>query len=73
MLTSSGISKGMPAMRGQSTGDLFVQTMTETPVNLNEEQRALLRQFEDTANEHTHPETAGFFSKVKELWDDIRE
>ncbi|MDP7235039.1 MAG: molecular chaperone DnaJ [Alphaproteobacteria bacterium] len=65
--------KGMPAMRGQSTGDLFVQTMTETPVNLNEEQRALLRQFEDTANEHTHPETAGFFSKVKELWDDIRE
>ncbi len=65
--------KGMPAMRGQGTGDLFVQTMVETPVNLNEEQRDLLRQFENAANEHTHPETEGFFSKVKELWDDIRD
>jgi molecular chaperone DnaJ len=63
----------MPAMRGAGAGDLFVQTMVETPVNLNEEQRELLRQFEDAANEHTHPETEGFFSKVKELWDDIRD
>ena len=65
--------KGMPAMRGGGAGDLFVQAMVETPVNLNEEQRDLLRQFEDAANEHTHPETEGFFSKVKELWDDIRD
>ena len=33
----------------------------------------LLRQFEKAGNpDRTSPESAGFFTKVKELWDDLR-
>lgn len=65
--------KGMPTLRGQGTGDLFVQTAVETPVNLTEEQKALLKQFEDAASADNSPEAEGFFTKVKELWDDLRD
>lgn len=65
--------KGMPALRGQGSGDLFVQTAVETPVNLPEGQKALLKQFEEAASPDTSPEAEGFFTKVKELWDDLRD
>ena len=65
--------KGMPTLRGQGTGDLFVQTAVETPVNLTDEQKALLKQFEDAVSAHNSPEAEGFFTKVKELWDDLRD
>ncbi|MFP6759561.1 MAG: molecular chaperone DnaJ [Alphaproteobacteria bacterium] len=65
--------KGMPALRGDSMGDMFVQAMVETPMNLTPEQKALLTQFEDLASEATSPEAEGFFTKAKELWDDLRD
>ena len=65
-------NKGMPVMRGAGHGDLYIQTMTETPVNLNKRQKELLRQFEEEGGGHS-PESDGFFSKVKELWDDLRD
>jgi molecular chaperone DnaJ len=66
--------KGMPLLRGQSRGDLFVEAIVETPVNLTKRQQELLREFEKAGTaEKTSPESAGFFGKVKELWDDLRE
>jgi len=48
--------------------------VVETPVNLTKKQQELLREFEKAGiAEKTSPESAGFFSKVKELWDDLRE
>jgi molecular chaperone DnaJ len=64
--------KGMPAMRGHGTGDLYIQTVIETPVNLSKRQKELLREFEAGGTNHS-PESEGFFSKVKELWDDLRD
>ncbi|MEY4681677.1 MAG: molecular chaperone DnaJ [Alphaproteobacteria bacterium] len=66
--------KGMAVLRSQQRGDLFVETAIETPVNLTKRQQELLREFEKAGTtEKTSPESAGFFSKVKELWDDLRD
>ena len=66
--------KGMPHMRGRGQGDMYVQTMVETPVNLSKEQRDLLAQFQASLGDGgTSPESEGFFKKAKELWDDITE
>jgi molecular chaperone DnaJ len=62
--------KGMPALRGAGSGDMFIEVAVETPVNLTSRQRELLREFEDLSDDN-HPETSGFFSKVKKFWDGI--
>lgn len=66
--------KGMAQLRSQNHGDMYIETMVETPVNLNKRQKELLQSFaEEGSQERTSPETAGFFAKVKELWDDLTE
>jgi molecular chaperone DnaJ len=65
--------KGMSVLRETRRGDMFVEAIVETPVNLTKEQQELLRQFEKAASpDRTSPESAGFFTKVKELWEDLR-
>jgi molecular chaperone DnaJ len=65
--------KGMSVLRETRRGDMYVEATVETPVNLTKEQQELLRQFEKAGSpDRTSPESAGFFSKVKELWDDLR-
>jgi molecular chaperone DnaJ len=51
---------------------MIVQATTETPVNLTARQKELLKEF-DKAGKHTSPESEGFFAKVKDLWNDLRE
>lgn len=66
--------KGMSVLREHKRGDMFVEATVETPVNLTKEQQELLRQFEKgAATSQTSPESTGFFSKVKELWEDLKD
>jgi molecular chaperone DnaJ len=66
--------KGMTVLRSQARGDMYVEAVVETPVNLTEKQRQLLREFAEGAADEDHsPESHGFFAKVKELWQDLRE
>jgi molecular chaperone DnaJ len=66
--------KGMSVYRSKSRGDMFVQATVETPVNLNKSQKALLREFAEKGNAaKMNPLSHGFFSKVKELWEDLKE
>ena len=66
--------KGMTVLRSQARGDMYVEAMVETPVNLTEKQRKLLQEFADGGADEEHsPESHGFFAKVKELWQDLRE
>jgi molecular chaperone DnaJ len=66
--------RGMPAVRGAGKGDMYVQVVVETPVNLTRRQQELLREFEKAgSHEDTSPESAGFFAKVKELWNELRD
>ena len=65
--------KGMPVLRSNGRGDMYIQMVTETPVNLNKRQKELLKDFAHEGGARTNPESEGFFAKVKELWEDLRE
>ena len=64
-------AKGMPVLRSKQTGDMYVQVAVETPQNLTKRQRELLTEFEKLSSEDTQPESAGFFSRVKEFLDGL--
>src|SRR4029078_2754933 len=59
--------KGMPVLRSKQTGDMYVQVLVETPQKLTKRQREWLNEFERLSSKDTHPESAGFFGKVKEF------
>jgi molecular chaperone DnaJ len=61
-------SKGMPVLRAKQSGDMYVQVVVETPQNLTKRQRELLSEFEKLSSKDTHPESAGFFARVKEFF-----
>ena len=62
-------AKGMPVLRSRDVGDLYIQVVVETPQNLTRRQRELLQEFEKQSSKDTQPESAGFFSRVKEFFD----
>jgi molecular chaperone DnaJ len=59
--------RGMPVLRSKQTGDMYVQVVVETPQSLTKRQRELLNEFEKLSSQDTHPESAGFFGKVREF------
>jgi molecular chaperone DnaJ len=63
--------KGMPVLRSKQVGDMYVQVVVETPQNLTKRQRELLAEFEKLSSSTTQPESAGFFSRVKEFLDGL--
>ena len=63
--------KGMPVLRSKQTGDMYVQIVVETPQSLTKRQKELLREFDKLSSQHTQPESAGFFSRVREFLDDL--
>jgi molecular chaperone DnaJ len=65
--------KGMSELHASSRGDMFCEIVVETPVNLTRRQKELLREFESGGDSTTHPESEGFFARVKELWEELRE
>ncbi len=64
-------NKGMPALRGGASGDMFIELAVETPVNLTSRQKELLREFE-ALSEDNNPESKSFFSSVKSFWDSMK-
>lgn len=64
--------KGMTVLRQKVRGDQFVDIVVETPVNLTAKQKELLKQFEEAGTDGSHPESEGFFKKIKEFWEDLR-
>ncbi len=67
-------SKGMTVLRSTARGDMFIEAVVETPVNLTRRQQELLREFEKEGDSRrTHPESEGFFARVKEFFEDLRE
>jgi molecular chaperone DnaJ len=64
-------SKGMPALRGAGSGDMFIELAVETPVNLTSRQKELLKEFDELSSEN-NPESSSFFSSVKSFWDSMK-
>lgn len=69
--------KGMSVLRSQVRGDMYIDVVVETPVNLSKRQEELLREFQGEkpakGESTTSPESEGFFSRVKELWEDLTD
>ena len=66
-------SKGMSILRQARRGDMYVEVSVEIPVNLNSKQKAILQEFEKeggTSKKHS-PKSQSFFSKLKEVWEDL--
>jgi len=69
-------SKGMNIMRSDTRGDMFVEIFVETPVNLDKKQIDIMKQLDDSlekAGRKNTPQSEGFFTKVKDLWSDLKE
>lgn len=67
--------KGVKPVRGGATGDLFCRVVVETPVNLTDEQRDLLRQFDATMRDSTRnhsPRERTWLDGVKRFFETIR-
>ncbi len=64
-------AKGMPVLRSKQRGDMYVQVVVETPQNLSKKQRELLMEFDKMSSTENHPESAGFFAKVKSFLDGL--
>ncbi len=64
-------SKGMPALRSKDVGDMFIELAVETPVKLTARQKELLREFDKLSAEN-NPQSAGFFTSVKNFWDSMK-
>lgn len=61
--------KGMTHLRSKERGDLHVELLVETPVNLTAKQRKLLEEFSKDCCEEAHPQTQGFFDSVKKFFE----
>ena len=68
--------KGVKSVRSGSVGDLMCKVVVETPVNLNERQKQLLKELDgsmgsgDEAAKY-RPKEKGFFDGVKKFFDDL--
>jgi molecular chaperone DnaJ len=65
--------KGMPVLRSKVQGDMYIQVDVETPKNLTRRQRDLLEEFQKESQPNTSPESAGFFTKMKDFFGGAAE
>lgn len=60
--------QGLPNVHGQGTGDLLVEILVETPVDLSEQQKQLLEEFQKLETPKNSPNKKGFFEKIKNFF-----
>lgn len=65
--------KGMSVLRSPNRGDMYVEVQLETPVKLNKRQREIIEELDRTTGKESSPESEGFFARVKEFWEDLKE
>ena len=66
--------KGVKPVRGGPVGDLLCKVMVETPVNLTEKQKDLLRKFEETmsgTNGKHSPHSSSWMDGVKKFFEGV--
>ena len=60
--------KGMPILRRNSFGDLYIRVIPEVPVSLSKRQKELLEEFKILENTKLSPTIKSFFEKAKKFW-----
>ena len=65
--------KGIKGVRSHTHGDLMCHVVVETPVNLTERQRELLRELDESSRDNNakhNPRAKSWMDKVKEFFED---
>ena len=60
--------KGMPILRKNSYGDLYIRIIPEVPVSLTKRQKEILEEFKELENTKISPTIKSFFEKAKKFW-----
>ena len=64
--------KGVTPVRGGGIGDLLCRVVVETPVNLNQRQKELLRELQDGLEGTKHsPKSKGWFDGVNKFFEEM--
>jgi molecular chaperone DnaJ len=58
-------NQGVPSLRGRGKGKMIVELQVMTPTNLCEEQKTVLKDFDNLCNKHgQNTEHEGFFTRI---------
>jgi len=63
--------KGVPDIRVNRTGDLYVHVYVAVPRKMSKKQEQLLREFAAETGDEVYPERTSFLDKAKQFWDDL--
>mgnify|MGYP000673806620 FL=1 len=59
--------KGIPKLRSNSRGDQYVKVIIDTPKKLNEDQKELLRKFDESCGNKVHEKQRNWKNKIDEI------
>jgi len=62
---------GVPDVRTNQKGDLYVKVQIAVPKKLSPRQEGLLRQFADETGDEVYPERSSFLDRAKKFWDEL--
>jgi molecular chaperone DnaJ len=65
-------SKGIKQLRSSLLGDLYVHVLLETPIKLSDEQKSMLKQFEEslkTGGKKHSPQQESWFDRMKNFFN----
>ncbi len=60
--------KGMPILRRNIFGDLYIRIITEVPISLSKRQKEILEEFKKLEETKPNPVIKNFFEKAKKFW-----
>ena len=60
--------KGMPVLRRNVYGDLYIRVVTQVPTSLSKRQKEILEEFNKIENDKPDPVIKSFFEKAKKFW-----
>ena len=60
--------KGMPILKRNVSGDLYIRIITEVPTSLTKKQKELLNEFKTLEDAKSNPLMKTFFDKAKKFW-----
>jgi molecular chaperone DnaJ len=64
--------KGLPGMRRDEEGDLFIDLEVEVPMNLDEHQKKLLKKFSDSLTDKNAPTKQGFLDRLQGFFEKFK-
>ena len=66
--------RGMPPLNGGGFGDMVISVDVETPTKMSPRQKELLEEFRAIEGEvGSCPKSTGFFTKLKDMWDELTD